>query len=50
MALLMSELQIAKQQVETNKMTGMVTQWSLSTLVMFPITQEQVRQYMHQVG
>ena len=49
MALLMSELQIAKQLAETDQMTGMGTQWSCSTPVMLPIAQEQLGQYMHQV-
>ena len=40
MALLMSELQIAKQQVEINQMTGMATQWPCSTPVMSPVMQE----------
>ena len=50
MALLTGELQIAKQWVETDQMTCMATQWSHSTPVMSLIAQEQVGQYMHQVG
>ena len=50
MALPMSELQIAKQWAEADQMTSMAAQWSHYTPVMSPIAQEQVGQYMHQVG
>ena len=46
----MSEPQVAEQCSETGQMTGMATQWSCSTPVISLIIQEQVRQYMHQVG
>ena len=47
---LAQQMALLMQWAETNQMTSMAAQWSCITPMMLLIIQEQVGQYMHQVG